>query len=673
MFKKTALLPQSLFFFIFVIYFLGISNSVYGGDSGDIILAAFFGGVAHPPGYPLNSILGYFFTHLPIAASVAYKANIMMALFSAGTIVLLFLTLKRLFGNVFIALSAASILAFSPLFWLYAHVTEVFQLNVFLISVSVYFLILWKDKKPQKYLLASIFFLGLAVFHHQTAVLVIPAYLYLIHKTGKDPLGMNRQSLKLIAAFLLGSFPYIFVPLLALRHTPVNWDNATSLGNLINLVTRADYGTFVASSSFAGTNYQARLLQVISYFAFAKNDFTIVGSLFILVGVSYTFMKNRKMFWFLFLAAFFTGPFFLFYSSFSLSSDFLFGIWERFILLSYFFLTIFLGYGLYFFYIKASDIYKRRLNLPIRKEVFLIIIQFSFLLPPLYMIVNNWPKADMSNFKLGNWLGHDVLASSASGSLIFLFDDTTAFNTQYIYYTNREFTDRKIVLGGILRHQYYRQQLAKEYPDLVYPSGFFDKADMQSATYMTQLIKANLSKVPVYTVAFSPKIESYGWVVSGLLKRLVVDSQVTDKEFIKGLNEKAIAGFALKANEADLGYGNFIPQSIKRFYAFSFNDIGDQMLAVKNFSEAKDYYWTALKIQPNDPRASFGIGRASLELGDCESAKTFLLRSYEQNKENTRVLDVLADEARRCEHSEELAKQYEDEAKKVGRMHMEEL
>ena len=175
MIKKTALLPQSLFFFIFVIYFLGISSSVYGGDSGDIILAAFFGGVAHPPGYPLNSILGYFFTHLPIEASVAYKANIMMALFSTGAIVLLFLTLKRLFGNVFIALSAASILAFSPLFWLYAHVTEVFQLNVFLISVSVYFLILWKDKKPQKYLLVSIFFMldsgkHFFIFHHKTLV-----------------------------------------------------------------------------------------------------------------------------------------------------------------------------------------------------------------------------------------------------------------------------------------------------------------------------------------------------------------------------------------------------------------------------------------------------------------------------------------------------------------------
>jgi len=38
-------------FFVFAIYLFGVSHSVFGGDSGDIILASWFGGVAHPPGY----------------------------------------------------------------------------------------------------------------------------------------------------------------------------------------------------------------------------------------------------------------------------------------------------------------------------------------------------------------------------------------------------------------------------------------------------------------------------------------------------------------------------------------------------------------------------------------------------------------------------------------------
>ncbi len=682
MLKKTALFPFTLFSFVFLIYLLGISSSVYGGDSGDIILAAFFGGVAHPPGYPLNSIFGYVFTHLPIAASVAYKLNVLMAAFSAGSIVFLFLVLKNLTKNFFVALASSLVLAFSPIFWLYAHVTEVFQLNVFLVTISVYFLTLWRENvnlvktggyKLGGHLFLGIFFLGLAVFHHQTAVLIIPAYLYLIYSTDKRLFVVSKNSAYVALTFFLGVLPYLVVPVLAFRHTPVNWGNASNLQNFIHLITRADYGTFAASQDFIGADYKARFLQVVSYFAFVKNDFTLVGSLLILLGALYTFLKQKKVFWFLSMAVFFTGPFFLFYSSFSLSSDFLFGIWERFILLSYLFLAIFLGYGLLFLYQNFKSVIQKRTNLPIRREVLLIIIQISFLLLPLYMFRSNWQKTNMSKFELGDWLGHDALASSAPGSLIFLFDDTTAFNTQYIYYTNPEFSGRRIVLGGILRHQYYRQQLAREYPDLVYPSGFFDKTEVQSATYMTQLIKANLSKVPIYTVAFSPKIEGYSWIVSGLLKKLVVDSQVKDKDFIKSLNEKAIAGFTLNASEANLEYGNFIPQSIKRFYAFSFNDIGDQMLSLGLFEDARNYYKVALLIQPDNPRSLFGIGRTSFELGDCDSARSFLLMSYKVESQNTRVLEVLADEARKCEKNEELAKHYEDEAKKVEKSKLKSL
>src|SRR3989338_3403492 len=102
--KFQKVFPLLLFLFVFAIYFPGISASVYGGDSGDIILAAYFSGVAHPPGYPLNSIFGYLFTHLPYSASIAYKAGVMMVLFSAGTVVFLFLILEKLLDNIFAAL-----------------------------------------------------------------------------------------------------------------------------------------------------------------------------------------------------------------------------------------------------------------------------------------------------------------------------------------------------------------------------------------------------------------------------------------------------------------------------------------------------------------------------------------------------------------------------------------
>src|SRR3989344_9022958 len=113
MVRLNTIIAGFLFFFTFLIYIKGVSPSVYGGDSGDVILSAWFGGVAHPPGYPLNTMLGWIFTHLPYHATVAYKANLMAAFLMALTISLSFLVLKKLTRNSLVALVASLILAFN--------------------------------------------------------------------------------------------------------------------------------------------------------------------------------------------------------------------------------------------------------------------------------------------------------------------------------------------------------------------------------------------------------------------------------------------------------------------------------------------------------------------------------------------------------------------------------
>ncbi len=88
-------LPLIFFIFIFLVYVQGLPGTVFGADSGDIILASWFGGIAHPPGYPLNTMVGWVFTHLPFSATVAYKANLMAAFLQAVSILIIFLIKKQ--------------------------------------------------------------------------------------------------------------------------------------------------------------------------------------------------------------------------------------------------------------------------------------------------------------------------------------------------------------------------------------------------------------------------------------------------------------------------------------------------------------------------------------------------------------------------------------------------
>src|SRR3989344_6178638 len=113
------LLASLLSFFSFFLSLKGIAPSVYAGDSGDIIMASWFGGVAHPPGYPLNTMIGWVLTHFPYQATVAYKANLMAVLLMAMVVGITYLIANKITKNLLVSIACALVLAFNPLFWLY--------------------------------------------------------------------------------------------------------------------------------------------------------------------------------------------------------------------------------------------------------------------------------------------------------------------------------------------------------------------------------------------------------------------------------------------------------------------------------------------------------------------------------------------------------------------------
>lgn len=651
--------------FTFIIYFLGVSPSIFGGDSGDIILAAYFGGVAHPSGYPLNSIIGWFFTHLPIGMSVAYRANLMMAVFESLIVGLAFLTIYKLTKNGFVALAASLVLAFTPLFWLYAHVAEVFQLNLLLVAVSVYFLIAWrqadKNKRNIRLLYLSLVFWGLAVFHHQTSILLAPAYFLLIYKTDKKIFAKFKSLLKLLAFFLVGFFPYIYVPFAAFAKTPINWTDASNLGNLIRLITRADYGSFIASKSFVGARAMERVLQVLSYFGFVKSDFTLFGILLMILGAVYLLRREKVLFWFLFLAAFFSGPFFLAYASFALTGSFLFGIWERFLLLSYFFLAIFLSFGIKAVFEFVVDKFLKKIRFQsIRRGVLILIFGFSFLAFPLTLLLINYPKTDLSGFKLGDWLGHDVLVSSKPNSLIFVFDDTLAFNTQYIFYTSGEFADRMLIVGGQMRHLDYRQQIARQYPNLNLPEDFFKSNSAESGYFISKLIKANMDKVPIYSVGFQPAVDGYIWVPVGMLNKL--EKNDFSSEVALDLNKEAFVRFALADFGANFGYTHFIPEHIKGLYYLSLVSVGNDLMYRGFFEDARVYFADAAMLIADKTGAFVGLGDVSMKLNDCNSARAAYFKAYQVNPSRVEVLGSISRYFLDCEHNEKESAVYKDKA-----------
>jgi len=73
---RDKLISIGLFFLFFIVYILNSSRSIYAGDVGDLVSAAAVGGVAHPPGYPLFTFLGFILTHLHLGSSPAFQVGL---------------------------------------------------------------------------------------------------------------------------------------------------------------------------------------------------------------------------------------------------------------------------------------------------------------------------------------------------------------------------------------------------------------------------------------------------------------------------------------------------------------------------------------------------------------------------------------------------------------------
>ncbi|MEK7581232.1 MAG: DUF2723 domain-containing protein [Patescibacteria group bacterium] len=655
-----------VFLFLFPLYALGVSHSVYGGDSGDIILASWFGGVAHPPGYPLNTMIGWVFTHLPFNATVAFKANLAAAFLSALAISLLYLICNKLTKNIFASLFASFFLAFVPLYWLYAHIYEVFQLNIVLIAAAIYFLISWRESfylksKNYKLLNWSAFFYGLAVFHHHTAALLLPAILYFLFKTDKSIYRNKLLVVRLIAFFALGLLPYIFVVWAALRKTPVNWDDPVSFQNLVRLITRSDYGTFTASSFLVSSTFLQRLVSVWGFASFLKADFSHIGIFFIFIGIVYSFIRARIYFWFFILSVLSVGPFFVFYSAFPLPNDFYTGLWERFILASYFLVAIFMAYGCLFvinfihkFFrsnTKVAVLKSDSIKLLLTLSLFLIIFSNYFL---------NDSKTNLSRFEVGDWYGHDILVSAEPNAIVFLIGDTSLFNARYIYYKMDGYENIKLIAAGSLSYLEYREQIVKQYPQLSYPENFLDPSIKDYPGAVNALVQSNFDKFPIYIqdIVLDPDYKSFP---VGLIQKLYPsDNDFSDE--VSRLNDEAFSKFYYQDFGKSTGYTQYITTHIEEQYYKALVAVANYHLTEGSLEKSTLFASKAKMLLPDRKEAYAILGDVYFKGGNCSEALDYFMTASRIDSKNWQFVEAVAVVYSNCLKDQVNAKNYFDKA-----------
>jgi hypothetical protein len=208
-------------------------------------------GYLHPPGYPLQSLLANLLAHtlgaLP-GVEPAWGVTLLSVLALVLAVGFVYRVVRQLTGNYVAAVLAMAVFAFSPGPWRTAITPEVYALNLALWGLVFWLTIRAADFSSPRAEFWLGLALGLAVGHHRTALLLVPAaVLYLGMRRGRS-VAWGR----LLVGMLLSAAVYLYLPLAELWHSPLAPGDPTSLGGFWELVSARVWSVFFHLPGSAG-------------------------------------------------------------------------------------------------------------------------------------------------------------------------------------------------------------------------------------------------------------------------------------------------------------------------------------------------------------------------------------------------------------------------------------
>jgi hypothetical protein len=333
----------AVFLVALLLYSWTLAPTVTLTDSGELIVAAYGLGVAHPPGFPLWVMLAHLASLVPVG-NVAVRINFSSAVFAALACAMLNLVVAELLvtasglaaprrrnkaarhesniesssaGWLWIfapAVGAGLLMAFSRTLWAYATITEVYALNALLVLLVFFLVVRWRRRiiegqtnssaaiaTHDTWIYAASFVFGLAMgVHHVTVALTLPAIAVVVYRTEGLKFFTSRRllyaALISIGALIL---VYSYLPWAASRSPAMNWGNPRSLQEIWWHITGRQYRVFFSfSPATMGAQFVEFCRMVLREFGFAWLPLTLFLAV---AGFASAYKRDRTAFWFLLL------------------------------------------------------------------------------------------------------------------------------------------------------------------------------------------------------------------------------------------------------------------------------------------------------------------------------------------------------------------------------------
>ncbi|XP_018417899.1 PREDICTED: transmembrane protein 260 [Nanorana parkeri] len=460
------------------VYIKTLHPSVPGGDSGELITAAYELGVAHPPGYPLFTLLAKAAMVLVPVGSLAYRVNLLCGLFGAAAAALLFSATFRLSGSYAAGILAAGLYSFSRLTWQWSIAAEVFSLNnlfvALLITLTVEFKKAKTAKDRSKVSLYGAFCCGISLCNQHTIVLYIVCIVLwaLFQLVSHKELSL-KHLLKLAACFAVGLLPYLYLIVSSyFNQARWTWGDQTSIQGLLTHLLREEYGTFSLAKSETGSSMKEMLMFQISHMfteisPLAPGLATLALILCFITRSSH--MSEVGLFTGMLLGY---SLFFSWRANLDIAKPLFLGVVERFWMQSNIVVCVLAGLGL------ASLTRSLSAKLTNKHWIFSLEWIFSVVLVARQISVN-YSLCDQSSNYVVDTFGRNILSSFPLNAIILLRGDLPGNSLRYLHYCEGLRPDLSLVDQEMMTYAWYVPKTVKHLPDVYFPGNRWNPVETQ--------------------------------------------------------------------------------------------------------------------------------------------------------------------------------------------------
>lgn len=207
----------------FFLFILTLSPGLLPADAGEFQVVAAEWGVAHPPGYPLYTLLAGFTAHLVPLGTMAWRVNLFSALVGAATVSVVASMVQRETGKYWAGLLAGLTLAVSTTFWMTSTQASIRPMSAFFTALMAEAVLAYRTGSTRQQRAALIRFgiaAGLGVTHHGSLLFIgLALGIFVVN------LKNRKQWPLLFGAALVGVLPWLYLVIRADGFlAPINLD-----------------------------------------------------------------------------------------------------------------------------------------------------------------------------------------------------------------------------------------------------------------------------------------------------------------------------------------------------------------------------------------------------------------------------------------------------------------